>query len=175
MKKFLLAGALAPLMIIQQVSADSLTVNVPVSVKSMRAEFAFLRVKCALRYLAFDNYQSRARYEQSDYIPLDTFGNLKRTVSIRFDTSTIPPEELHGPARVLQCEANLYNQNKDKILLSQNEPGDPTARAALINDQASVLSVVAAPWVPDEPSPHVRLLGGNSQMPANPSSSPRIR
>ena len=168
MKKLLLASAMMPLLSINPpANAGTVTVNVPLSVKSMREEIAYVKVWCHLGYEW--NNQMTYQQEQSEILPLDNFGNLKQTVSIQFNTGTLPPEVLHGPQRYIACKALFTDSNNQSIVLSETVPADPAARSALINEQSSNFTVLAEQWVPDAPSPMLRMLSGENDTSSTPT------
>ncbi len=175
MKKLLLASVIMPLLLTQTPAfAEKMTVKVPVTVKSMREEMAFVNVGCGVKFI--ENNVHTTRPARSQVIPLDEFGNLQQVLSFDIETGGIPPNVLHGPNTHILCSAFFLGENKQSVVLSSIVPVDASARTMLIKDEVSNFEVIARQWVPDSPASLLNSMNRNNHAPISaPSNNLRIR
>lgn len=141
--------------------ADSIRVNVPLTVKSMRSEISHVRVNCTLWYYD-ENGEQKLRSSISGAMALDSFGNLQRNLSLVIPTEGISPDQVHAPDSLIQCAARLHEDaSQDSLLITHGFTSPRVNQANLLIEEETNLLVVKRNWVPD-PAPRFEILSGNN-------------
>ena len=158
--------------------ADSIKVNVPVNIKAMRDEVKYAEVECNIYYISQDGRSSYSPLGagRSGFLELDMFGNLKRELSLKIDTSGISPEQVHDPRSKIFCVVALFDSEKTP-LLSHVESRDSVVRENFIDEENSNFRV-ESDVTPDEAPPQLQRLSGNNgseELQLNRPNNLRIR